>query len=120
MIRKIRRPLVLIIAILILATGCATTGYDDPVLAQKDVYLQARKHFNDALIQLNTMIKMQPVEEKAELKAEFSPYIDAMVLSLDTWGLVVKQGNLNDVNERRVYQESKAQMLALLTKYLTK
>jgi len=119
MILKIKYPILLVIAILMLA-GCASmSGYEDPKMQQKDIYMQARKHFNDTLIQLNTMIKMQPVENKAALKQEFKPYVDAMVTSLDSWGLVVKQGNLQDATERRAYQEAKAAMLAQLTKYLT-
>lgn len=113
----IKRSIVVVIAIFLLA-GCAT--YEDPVMQQKDIYLQARMHFNDSLIQLNTMIKMQPVEQKDALKAEFAPYVDAMVTALDTWGLVVKQGNTNDTTERRAFQEAKAQLLAQLSKYLTK
>ena len=119
MIYNIRRPIGLIIAIFLLSMiGCATT-YEDPHMQQKNAYLQARKHFNDALIQLNTMIKMQPVEDKAGIKADFKPYVDAMVTSLDAWGLVVNARNLNDTTERRKFQEAKAQMLAQLTKYLT-
>ena len=115
MIYNIRRPIGLIIAIFLLSMiGCATT-YEDPHMQQKNAYLQARKHFNDALIQLNTM----PVEDKAGIKADFKPYVDAMVTSLDAWGLVVNARNLNDTTERRKFQEAKAQMLAQLTKYLT-
>ncbi len=119
MIFHIKRPIGLIIAIFLLATvGCATT-YEDPYMQQKSVYLQARQHFNDAMIQLIATIKLQPVEDKAGLKAEFKPYVDAMSTSLDAWGLVVTTNNLNDTVERRKFQEAKAQMLAQLTKYLT-
>jgi hypothetical protein len=114
----IKRSIVLVIAIfLLVGMGCAT--YEDPVMQQKDVYLQARRHFNDSLIQLNTMIKMQPVEQKDALKAEFAPYVDAMSKALNTWGLVVKKGEINDTVERRAFQEEKAKLLAELSKYLT-
>lgn len=119
MIFHIKRPIHLIIAVFLLASvGCATT-YEDPYMQQKSTYLQARQHFNDAMIQLVATIKLQPVEEKAAIKAEFKPYVEAMSTSLDAWGIVVKQQNLNDTTERRKFQEAKAQMLAQLTKYLT-
>lgn len=113
------RKIILVFACSILLAGCMASQYTDPVMQQKDTYVQARKSFNDSLIQLNTMLSLQPVDQKATLKAEFKPYIDAVISALDSWGVVVKSGDLNDTVQRRQYQEAKARMLALLTKYLT-
>jgi hypothetical protein len=88
-------------------------------MQQKNIYLQARQHFNDMMIQLNAVIKMQSTEDKIKLKADFRPLIDTIVLTLDSWGLVVKQKKLNDSAERQKYQTAKAQFLAELSKYLT-
>ena len=115
MISKIHFPMTLVFLMMV---SCATWSYEDPHMQQKNIYLQARRHFNDVTIQLNTVIKMQDSENREVLKADFKPYVESLQMALDSWGMVVKQGNLNDTAQREEYQAAKARLLARLTHYL--
>lgn len=98
--------------------GCAQFQGNPIPETPKGQYVTARKFYNDQVEALTAYAPVLTMEQKADMKKDLAPVMDAIETTLDGWKVALMDPTKDPAEYNSAWLRLRGQMVGIIAKYL--